>query len=281
MKTFSKEPGNEPRRSISCPVCGSTSTQELWNYPHYTFVRCPGCSLVYQNPQPLPSNLFERYDEEYFAYEKANEEAYFNLMKLALADIDFENATAGLPEQRKSIVDIGCATGRLLSSLKKSGWRVQGVEVCGPSAEYGIKTYGIPIHIGTLEDAGFPDASFEVAHCSHLIEHLTDPVSFLAEVRRIISAEGLFVLSSPNISGFQAALMGERWRSAIPDHLFLYSKKTLTQLLESNGFSVIRIKTWGGIGRGIAPNWVKKPADALAKKLGFGDVMVVLARLSA
>jgi 2-polyprenyl-3-methyl-5-hydroxy-6-metoxy-1,4-benzoquinol methylase len=278
VKTFSKEPGDEPRKRIRCPVCGSTSTRELWSYPHYTFVRCPVCTLVYQNPQPLPDNLFERYDDEYFAYEIENEEAYFNLMKLGLDDIGFDAVTADLTVSRRAVVDIGCATGRLLSSLKDSGWRVQGVEVCRPSAEYGIKTYGIPIHIGTLESARLPDASFEIVHCSHLIEHLTDPVSFLAEVRRVMGSDGRFILSTPNISGFQEKLMSERWRSAIPDHLFLYSKKTLTRLLESNGFRVLGIKTWGGIGQGIAPGWIKKPADTLAKKLGLGDVMIVLAR---
>ena len=71
--------------------------------------------------------------------------------------------------------------------------------------------------------------------------------------------------------------MGEKWRSAIPDHIILYSKKTLSRLLTESGFEIHRIKTWGGIGKGIAPDWIKKPVDSMAKKLGVGDVMVVLA----
>ena len=279
MKTFSKIPGEEPLKRIDCPLCGSSVSHEMWRYEHFAFAQCPGCGLVYQNPQPLPGNLKERYDEEYFAYELENEESYCNLMKLALRDIDFDGVTAQISASRRSFLDIGCATGRLISSLQDSGWRVQGVEICQPSAEYGIRTHQVPIHIGTLDSAEFGDDSFQVVHCSHLIEHLTDPNDFLVEVKRVLSPDGWLVLSTPNISGFQARLMGKKWRSAIADHLFLYSKKTLKRLLDKNGFEVVNIKSWGGIGVGIAPGWIKKPADVLAKKLNAGDVMIVLAGL--
>lgn len=277
MKTFSKEPGIEPRGRIDCPVCGAVEFRPLWSNEHYSFARCRGCGLVYQNPQPLQTILAQRYDEEYFVYEKENEERYYRLMRLGLEDIRFNAMASGIPEDKRTIVDIGCATGKLISYLQESGWRVQGVEICAASAEYGRQTYGVPIHIGTLESGRFPDGSFSVAHCSHLIEHLTDPKGFLQEMRRILAADGLLIISTPNIAGFQARLMGEQWRSAIADHIILYSRKTLKRLLEANGFRICRIKTWGGIGAGIVPDWIKKPADFLAKRTGAGDVMIVLA----
>jgi hypothetical protein len=107
---------------------------------------------------------------------------------------------------------------------------------------------------------------------------LTDPSAFLLEIKRILTANGWLIISTPNIAGFQARLMGEKWRSAIADHIILYSRKTLGLLLKRNGFEICRIKTWGGIGAGIAPGWIKKPADFLAKRTGIGDVMIVLAR---
>ena len=278
MKTFSIEPKNEPKRKIRCPVCGSSDIRLHWSYEQYAYSRCPGCGLVYQNPQPLQSNLFERYDEEYFTYERENEEAYYRLMKLGLGDIGFGAIASMIPDEQKSIIDIGCATGRLIAGFKTEGWRTQGVEICRPSAEYGMSTYDVPIHIGTLDTGGFEKASFAVAHCSHLIEHLTDPLSFLSEVRQLLIPRGWLIMTTPNISGFQARLMREKWRSAIADHLFLYSRSTLSRLLSSNGFDVLRTKTWGGIGVGITADWIKKPADILAKKLGFGDVMITLAR---
>jgi hypothetical protein len=86
------------------------------------------------------------------------------------------------------------------------------------------------------------------------------------------------MLTTPNISGFQARLMGSRWRSAIFDHLYLFSKRTVTAILKANGFITEEVYTWGGLAAGIAPMPVKAFADRAAKALGAGDVMLVKAR---
>jgi hypothetical protein len=84
------------------------------------------------------------------------------------------------------------------------------------------------------------------------------------------------VATTPNIDGLQARLFRERWRSAIADHLCLFSKKTLRRLLAASGFRVLKTQTWGGLAAGTAPGWLKRSADLLAKRLGFGDVVLML-----
>jgi len=74
--------------------------------------------------------------------------------------------------------------------------------------------------------------------------------------------------------------MGSSWRSAIRDHLFLFSKRTLAKALASAGFSVDYTGTWGGWPAGMPPAFLKRPLDGAAKRLGWGDVMVVRATLS-
>jgi len=116
-----------------------------------------------------------------------------------------------------------------------------------------------------------------VVIASHLIEHLNDPASFTAEVYRILSIGGYFFVTTPNISGMQAHLFKNRWRSAIFDHLYLFSVKTLTRLLAGKGFTVEKISTWGGLAKGAAPEKVKRLFDKAAKRFGFGDVMIIRA----
>jgi SAM-dependent methyltransferase len=152
------------------------------------------------------------------------------------------------------------------------------VEISVAQAAYGERRHGLPIFAGSLEAAAFPDASFDLVHASHLIEHLNSPGSFLDEAARVLAPGGILVLTTPNADGFQARLRGPRWRSAIYDHLYLFSRRTLRRLLESRGFAVARSATWGGWPRGMRPAIVKRPMDALAKACGFGDVMAVLAR---
>jgi 2-polyprenyl-3-methyl-5-hydroxy-6-metoxy-1,4-benzoquinol methylase len=228
---------------------------------------------VYQNPQPVFEDLRSRYGELYFQYEFENELNFFKLMILGLKDISFFDYPLDFFENTR-FLDVGCATGMLIQRMKSLGWEAEGVEICRESAEYGIEKRNADIFVGTLEEAGFPDESFSVVHFSHLIEHVPDPARFLEEVFRILTKRGFAIVTTPNVAGFQAWLFKNEWRSAIADHLTLFSAATLRKMLAKTGFKVLKSVTWGGLAKGAAPTFVKRPADYLAKKLGFGDVVL-------
>jgi 2-polyprenyl-3-methyl-5-hydroxy-6-metoxy-1,4-benzoquinol methylase len=275
-KTYSSAPGVERQETIPCPGCGSSRARQMLACDGFAFVRCGSCSLVYQNPRPVFEDVRRRYAGQYFAYELENERVFFGLMKLGLRDICFDELTAALPGPR-SFLDIGCATGMLIESMKADGWDARGVDVCRESAEYGIAHRGVSIFVGTLEEARFPAESFSIIHFSHLIEHVPDPRGFLGEVRRILAPQGYAIITTPNVDGFQARLFGKGWRSAIADHLTLFSKRTLGRMISESGFEILQTVTWGGLAEGTAPEIIKKPMDVLAKKWGFGDVVLCLA----
>ncbi|RKX77408.1 MAG: class I SAM-dependent methyltransferase [Spirochaetes bacterium] len=276
MKTYSSTAGKERLRYIThCTLCNSYEHKPIISGDGFLFVKCNSCGLVFQNPQPGEIELRERYGGDYFRYEKDNEKNFFNLMLLGLRDIGF-NKIASQLNGKKSFLDVGCATGMLIHHMKSNGWAEQGVEICRPSAIYGIRDKGVKIFIGTLEEACFEPESFNVIHCSHLIEHLTDPLRFFTEVFRILKPGGFFIVTTPNIDGFQARLFKEKWRSAIADHMYLFSRKTIEKLFHRTGFKVLKSKTWGGLAKGTAPAIVKGFADFLAKKMGIGDVMIYL-----
>jgi len=280
VKTYSTVPGQERSKLIACNLCGGANHRKILETRDYTFVRCTDCGLSFQNPQPVFDDLKFRYGQNYFEYELRNEENFFNLMKLGLQDIRFFERTFPL-DQGCKFLDVGCATGMLLGYMRERGWNVQGVELCRESAEHGMRTRKLDIFIGTLEQAGFPPSSFSVVHFSHLIEHVPDPKAFFLEIRRILAPGGYVVVVTPNINGLQARLFRERWRSAIADHLTLFSKTTLRAVLRCTGYQVLQTVTWGGLAKGSVPRVVKRPIDFLAKKMGFGDVVLMLARKPA
>jgi SAM-dependent methyltransferase len=307
VRTWSTPVTDEERRPVPCTLCGFSSF-----VPHFTvadpsgsfsYVRCKTCGLVQINPQPAPGEVRSRYGAkpdrqakpdrpaepdagaDYLAYERRNEEAFLRLQRLALEDAGFfrlerelfsGTASPGVP----AVLDIGCATGALLGFLKERRWSVRGLEISLPQAEY-CRRRGLEVHPLPLEESPFPAASFDAALASHLIEHLNDPGNFVRELRRILKPGGRFYVTTPNITGLQARIFGSRWRSAIFDHLYLFSARTLRALLEREGFLVERTVTWGGLAGGIAPGPVKRIADTLAKALGAGDVMIMRSVLTA
>lgn len=237
------------------------------------------------NPQPVKDEVIARYSrtfgKEYLSYELENETAFLNLQNLALHDAGFGSLEKALfsrgGQDVPSVLDIGCATGALLSSLRGRGWRVTGVEI-SPCADYAQNEKNLDVRILPLEENNFSSDSFDVILASHLVEHLNDPFSLLTEAGRILKKDGRIFITTPNISGFQARLYGNRWRSAIFDHLYLFSKRTLINLLHKAGFTTEKISTWGGLAAEFAQIWIKKPVDFFVKHLGLGDVMIVRAK---
>lgn len=278
MKTYSNLPKeHEDLHFVHCVLCGALDHRFLYDIAGARFMKCSECGMVFQNPMPINRELLKRYDKEYFFYELENEISFFNLMLLGLKDIGFSSLK--FPNTDKTqFLDIGCATGKLLEYLRdEKGLSVYGVEVCGESVEYGRENRNLRIFHGTLQQAGFPGEIFDVVHASHVIEHIGDPAAFMEEIRRILKPGGYAIISTPNIDGFQSKIFNERWRSAIPDHMVLFSKRTLARLFNHTGFQVLKTKTWGGLAAGAAPPFLKKIFDKLAKRLGLGDVMIFLA----
>ena len=284
VKTWSTPVAEEKRGSIPCALCGGDRFKPALTCEGFFYVRCVRCDLVQMNPQPAASDVARRYRDaygrDYLSYELANEAAFLELQQLALAGAGFAGLEKELARHDGTaplVLDIGCATGALLLHLRDRGWRVMGVEI-SPSAEYARRERGLDVRSLPLEENNFPPESFDLVLASHLIEHLNSPGAFVREACRILRPGGRFLVTTPNIAGFQARLFGSRWRSAIFDHLYLFSIQTLRALLSGAGFTIEGIHTWGGLAAGAAPRCLKKIADRAVKPLGLGDVMLVRAR---
>jgi len=269
-------------KTIPCALCSGTVFKPSLMCEDFSFVRCEKCGLVQRNPQPLQEEITARYGSvygnDYLFYELENENSFLKLQQLALIDAGFDKLEKTLFSRAEapSVLDIGCATGALLESLRNRKWRVTGVEI-SPCAQYAKEKRSLDVRSIPLEENNFAEKSFDAVLASHLIEHLNNPKEFLSEVYRILKDGGNCFITTPNISGFQARLFGSGWRSAIFDHLYLFSVRTLADMLKSAGFKIESIRTWGGMAAGTVPAPVKKTADFLAKRFGFGDVMIIRA----
>ena len=283
IKTWSTPVINEESLQIPCAVCANSKFKKYLVCEGFSYVRCTKCGLVQMNPQPKESRVLKRYNEssgnDYLAYERANEESFLQLQLLALHDAGFYNFEQRLfsaCRDMPSVLDIGCATGTLLFELKKRGWKTCGVEI-SPAAEYARTERSMDVRSLPLLQNNFSQESFDVILASHLIEHLNKPDEFVHETYRLLKKGGCLFITTPNISGFQAKIFRGAWRSAIFDHLYLFSVETIKQLLEKAGFQIECIRTWGGLAAGSSPAWLKKIADRAVKPLGLGDVMIVRA----
>jgi 2-polyprenyl-3-methyl-5-hydroxy-6-metoxy-1,4-benzoquinol methylase len=285
VKTWSTPVRDGSKDFIPCGLCNGRVFKSALECEGFAYVRCVSCGLVQMNPQPVKNEIIDRYSNtfggDYLSYEIENDAPFLKLQQLALKDTKFHALEKTLfardgAARPPAVLDVGCATGSLLEYLAGRGWHVTGVEI-SPAAGYAREKRKLDVRSVPLEECKFEAGSFDIVLASHLIEHLNDPRSFLTETRRILKENGRVFITTPNISGFQARLYKGRWRSAIFDHLYLFSIRTLSKMLKSTGFKTERVRTWGGLASGLSPKCLKKPLDFLAKPLGFGDVMIIRA----
>lgn len=85
--------------------------------------------------------------------------------------------------QDDMVLDVGCGAGVLLDILKPCKGRV-GLDI-SPKAVEILTSKGIKGKVGTLPKIDFPDKSFDVVIATETLEHLDDPSSLLAEMKRV------------------------------------------------------------------------------------------------
>ena len=145
---------------------------------------------------------------------------------------------------RGRLLDVGCGNGIFLATMKELGWEVAGVEPDRQAARVAREQFGLNVHVGTLEEAGFADGTFDAITMSHVVEHLADPISALRECWRVLRKGGRLVVTTPNIESLGHRLYGKAWIGLDPPrHLFLFSPPTLRTCIERSGLQVLELRT--------------------------------------
>ena len=196
-------------------------------------VRCLRCGLVYVNPQESIRKIYLMYrdmkDEVYVAEEQGRRiAARIILKKIAKY------------KRKGKILDVGCATGFVLDEAKKQGWEAHGVELSGWAVHFAKERFDLDVFKGTIKQARFPYNYFDAIVMNDSIEHLTHPKETLEEIRRVLKTDGVLCISTPDIDSFLSGFLGARWWGIQQSHLYYFSRKTLSKMLDVAGFKVIR-----------------------------------------
>lgn len=60
----------------------------------------------------------------------------------------------------------------------------------------------VELAVGDVYALDFPDASFDVVHAHQVLQHLTDPVAALREMRRVVRGEGVVAVRDSDYASF-------------------------------------------------------------------------------
>ena len=148
----------------------------------------------------------------------------------------------------RSAIDVGCGAGLLAEPLARMGAKVTGVDAAPENiaaAKAHAAGQGLAISYFAGELAALPSATFDLVTSMEVVEHVTDPAAFIAELAARLAPGGLMILSTPNRTTLSKLLLVEAAErvGAVPrgthDWDQFLKPEELTALLEGAGLEVV------------------------------------------
>lgn len=112
----------------------------------------------------------------------------------------------------------------------------------GDAAAQVARDAGLSVITGTLDDASIELGAWDAAVLLQTIEHLPHPEPGLARLLVLLKPGGVLVLTTPNQHSWLARLSGKHWfEYKTPEHLFLFTPRTIAALLSRVGFEQVEV----------------------------------------
>jgi len=237
---------------------------------------CSDCGLAWLNPRPRAHSLAKAY-EQYHTHHTDGNDTFLNRLRektrlalystldgyeglaagwgwrrlgslLAVVPFVREIARVGTMELssvgRGKLLDVGCGAGRFLDLMRKADWEVFGVEPDARAARTAESLLGVPITVGSVSDARFPDDYFDAVTLNHVLEHVYDPLDLIRECLRVLRPEGRLVIVTPNLESLGHTHFRSIWRGLEPPrHLYLFSMRALRSCSDKAGLRILSLYT--------------------------------------
>ncbi|NTU58825.1 MAG: class I SAM-dependent methyltransferase [Chlorobiaceae bacterium] len=246
---------------IPCPISGDRDFTPLLEAPDrfalsgpkWKLVRSSSSGLVMLNPRPDASESSKHYPEHSYDpflhsgnCNNPRDRAYLSISSLLLG-LKARIVMNGLckPAESVRILETGCSSGRLLMRLHK-GFGIPLDNLCGIEPDQQAAAAAKAAGLTRITSTELAKTSFETRFDRivfwHVFEHLHHIEETLDKTRDLLEKEGMLVIALPNIDSEDAKRYGSRWIALdAPRHLYHFTPKTLTLLLEKHGFSVIDV----------------------------------------
>ncbi len=158
---------------------------------------------------------------------------------------------AELPGQAR-ILDAGCGTGRNMVELAGLG-EVTGVDDSEDAVSYCRKRGLLDVSRAALPRLPFEDSSFDLMLLADVIEHVSDDVAALRELRRVATDDAHLVITTPAYQWLWSH------QDEIHHHHRRYTRRGLAEVIRTGGWEPLALSYF---------NTLLLPPIALVRKIG-------------
>jgi SAM-dependent methyltransferase len=148
-----------------------------------------------------------------------------------------ERHQPNLPKHAR-ILDVGCGMGGMLIPFRLAGHEVAGCDYGSEYISHGQKL-GLDLRQGGPDV--FEDVErFDLILLSHVLEHTTDPVAFLAQIASLLKPDGICHIEVPGLLNLDQWYKGDILIFLQNAHRWHFTAGTLEAVVHRSGLSVLQ-----------------------------------------
>lgn len=239
----------------TCKICTSSDTRKLFTSKNvhgrhllgnenFSVIECLGCKAVFTDVA-VDAGYYERYYLDDY-YEPASAPGA-GVLQGFLSWIDFLGFSRRLAIIKKfkgkgeKLLEIGCGRGGFLAKLPKA-FNKYGVEINDDGASYVREHYpDVTLYHEKIDAPGFSgNRKYDVIIMWHVLEHIDNPNTFLAALKKLLGTDGILVCDVPNRDSLGFTIAKNKWfHLDTPRHLFFYNHASLRSLLNRHQLEIV------------------------------------------
>ncbi|NWF64825.1 MAG: class I SAM-dependent methyltransferase [Chloroflexi bacterium] len=235
--------------TAACPLCGpSAQAVTRYDFAPYRVVVCSSCGLNYLSPRLTQEAILNLYKDEAYYNSNISGQGYDEYLEISgnwIKTFTLRLKQIAPYKSAGKALDIGCGPGYFLTAAQRLGFDVYGLDPSDYIVNMGQKNWGSRIQLGLIETADYAPESFDLVVAFDTFEHIYEPKGFVNAIHRILKADGVLAITTPDPSSMLAKISGKNWVSfKLPEHVFYWSPETIRKILEEK-FEVLEINRAG------------------------------------
>lgn len=200
---------------------------------------CEKCNLIFSDfiYEFDDDNLNQKYsdveDKKYISEIEFKKKYFLNLYNKIKSYININS----------SVLEIGSYYGVLGNILNKSKLikKYSGLELSEHAATFSKNQFNLNIINETIEIHQKKNKTYDLIMLADVVEHFRDPFQNFALIEKMLNKNGTIIFTTFDMDSFYPKFRKINYHWIIPFHLFFFSKKTLSKILEERNLKIIKI----------------------------------------
>lgn len=259
---------DQPLQTCSCgsPLKSKETMEKQAAWGKITFERCSVCESWVQSPSIALASVFEWLNSDvYFKSTDRSQGPYADYF----ADEQARRREAIIRVRRDlsrhlkpgdKVLEVGSATGSVLSAIRDLGCEVTAVDVSKSFAEKAEEFYGLKTITDDFMDCDFKENSFDAIVMLGTVTLLRNPLAHFKHAYSLLKPGGIFYFNYARSNSLTARWLGRNFWMFTPSIATIFSNVGSQKLTEAAGFKTIK----------TGVDWQNPTLCQILKKAGLG-----------